>query len=64
MSYGGASGARAVEHLRLIMAELQIADVRAQVMLSHDFENYTTFKPAPNHEKSLNAMLDQVIAWR
>ncbi len=29
VSYGSASGARAVENLRLIMAELQIADVRA-----------------------------------
>ena len=28
-----------------------------------DFENFTTFKPAPMHEKSVNAMLDQVIAW-
>src|SRR5918993_86962 len=33
VSYGSAMGVRAVEHLRLIMAELMIADVRAQVML-------------------------------
>jgi NAD(P)H-dependent FMN reductase len=32
--YGSAGGARAVEHLRLIMAELMVATVRAQVMLS------------------------------
>lgn len=65
VSYGSAGGVRAVEQLRLIMAELQIADVRAQVVLSlaSDFENYTTFKPADRHEKSVNAMLDQVIAW-
>ncbi len=65
VSYGSAMGTRAVEHLRLIMAELQIADVRAQVMLSllTDFENFSTFKPASSHEKSVNAMLDQVIAW-
>jgi NAD(P)H-dependent FMN reductase len=58
-------GARAVEQLRLIMAEVQIADVRAQVMLSlfTDFENFTTFKPAPAHEQSVVTMLDQVIAW-
>jgi NAD(P)H-dependent FMN reductase len=56
---------RAVENLRLIMGELQIADVRAQVALSlfTDFENFTTFKPAAMHEASVNAMLDQVIAW-
>lgn len=65
VSYGSASGVRAVEHLRLIMAELQIADVRAQVMLSlfTDFENYSTFKPAPQHEKTVGTMLDQLLAW-
>ncbi len=65
VGYGSAGGARAVENLRLVMGELQVADVRAQVMLSlyTDFENFTTFKPAPMHEKSVNAMLDQVIAW-
>lgn len=65
VGYGSAGGTRAVENLRLIMGELQIADVRAQVALSlaTDFENYTTFKPAPQHEKSLKAMLDQLVAW-
>ena len=65
VGYGSAGGARAVENLRLIMGELQIADVRAQVMLSlyTDFENFTTFKPAAAHEKSANAMLDQLVAW-
>jgi NAD(P)H-dependent FMN reductase len=65
VGYGGASGTRAVENLRLIMAELQIADVRAQVGLSlfTDFENFSVFQPAPQQEQSVNAMLDQVIAW-
>lgn len=65
VSYGSASGVRAVEQLRLVMGELQVADVRAQVMLSlyTDFENFTTFKPAAMHEKSVNTMLDQLIAW-
>jgi NAD(P)H-dependent FMN reductase len=65
VSYGSAGGTRAVEQLRLVMGELQVADVRAQVMLSlfTDFENFTTFKPAAHHEKSVNDMLDQVIAW-
>jgi NAD(P)H-dependent FMN reductase len=65
VSYGSANGVRAVEHLRLVMAELQIADVRAQVMLSlrQDFENYTAFKPAPHHEKAVEAMLSQVVLW-
>jgi NAD(P)H-dependent FMN reductase len=65
VSYGGGGGVRAVEHLRLVMGELQIADVRGQVALSllHDFEDFTRFNPSPNHEGSLNKMLDQVIAW-
>lgn len=65
VSYGSAGGVRAVEHLRLIMAELQIADVRAQVTfsLATDFENYTTFKPAGHHGRTLDAMLGQVLSW-
>jgi NAD(P)H-dependent FMN reductase len=65
VSYGSAGGARAVEQLRGILAEVQVATVRAQVLLSlaTDFENYTAFKPDPRHEKSLGTVLDQVIAW-
>jgi NAD(P)H-dependent FMN reductase len=66
VSYGSAGGVRAVEHLRLVMGELQVADVRGQVMfsLSQDFENYTVFKqPGPQHEKAANTMLDQLVAW-
>ena len=65
VSYGSAGGARAVEHLRLVMGELQVADVRAQVMFSlfSDFENYRVFKPAAHHETTLDTMLGQVIAW-
>jgi len=45
VAYGSAGGVRAVEHLRLIMAEVQVATVRNQVALSlfTDFENYTKF---------------------
>jgi NAD(P)H-dependent FMN reductase len=65
VSYGSAGGTRVVEQLRLVMAELQIADVRAQVMLSlfTDFENFSVFKPSPFQEKAVSTMLDQVIAW-
>src|SRR5213080_43374 len=65
VSYGGAGGARAVEQLRLVLAEVQLATVRNQVLLSMftDFENFSVFKPAAHHEKSVNEMFDQVIAW-
>ena len=65
VSYGSAGGTRAVEHLRLIMGELQIADVRAQATfnLSSDFENYSVFKPAEGKEKTVTSMLDQLVVW-
>lgn len=65
VSYGSAGGARAVEHLRVILAELMVATVRAQVMLSlfTDFENFSTFKPDARHEQSVKTLLDQVVAW-
>jgi NAD(P)H-dependent FMN reductase len=65
VSYGGAGGVRSVEQLRLVMAELKVATVRAQVTLSlfTDFENFTKFKPASFQEKAVNTMLDEVVAW-
>jgi len=65
VGYGAAGAIRSIEHLRLTMAELQIADVRAQVSLSliTDFENYHVLKPAPFHERSLHKMLDEIVAW-
>ena len=66
VSYGSnAGGARAVEHLRLIAGEVQLADVRGQVALSffHDFENFSVFTPAERQEGLLTTMLDQVVAW-
>lgn len=64
VSFGSGMGIRAVEQLRQIMAELQVADVRAHLGLSlfSDFENFSVFKPGP-HERSATALLDQVIAW-
>jgi NAD(P)H-dependent FMN reductase len=66
VSYGGgASGGRAVEHLRLVMAELMVATVRAQVMLSFasDFQNYSIFNPLAQREGELATMLNQVAIW-
>lgn len=66
VSYGAqASGLRAVEHLRQIVGELQMADVRAAVGVSliTDFEGFTTMKPIPHHEPALNTMLDQLVSW-
>jgi len=65
VGYGSVGGVRAVEHLRLILAEVQVATVRAQVALSlaTDFEDFSRFVPQPRHERALTALLDQVAAW-
>ncbi|NOJ97944.1 NADPH-dependent oxidoreductase [Corallococcus sp. CA049B] len=65
VGYGSAGGVRAVEQLRLVAAELQLATVRAQVQLflSTDFEHYTVFKPDPAKEKQVNTLLDQLVSW-
>ena len=65
VGYGGNGGIRAVEQLRLVMGELKVAPVRAQVALSlfADFENFTTFKPRPEQQKAVDAMLNDLIAW-
>jgi len=65
VSYGAVGGARAAEHLRLVVAELQMADVRQQVALSliTEFENYSVFKPGDYNVPALNTMLDQIVAW-
>jgi len=65
VSYGADGGTRAVEHLRLVMGELQVADVRTQVSfhLYRDFRNYTEFHPEPQHEGNLTTLLDQLVAW-
>jgi NAD(P)H-dependent FMN reductase len=65
VGYGSAGGVRAVENLRLIAAELQMADVRAQVALplAAEFRDYTAFAPTPAAEEQLQAMLGQLTAW-
>jgi NAD(P)H-dependent FMN reductase len=65
VSYGAAGGARAAEHLRLVAGELQMADVRQQVVLSMftEFENFSAFKPGDHNLAALDVLLDQVVAW-
>jgi NAD(P)H-dependent FMN reductase len=70
VSYGVDGGTRAVEHLRQILGEVKVADVRTQVTLSlfTDFEitdpaEPGVFTPGERHESSLATLLDEVIAW-
>jgi NAD(P)H-dependent FMN reductase len=65
VSYGALSGARAVEHLRGILSELQVAHVRQQVSFSllSDFENFSVFNPAPYHDDFAEVLFSQLEAW-
>jgi NAD(P)H-dependent FMN reductase len=65
VSYGSLGGARAIEHLRAVCSELQIAHVRQQLSFSlfTDFENFTVFKPAAMHDDFVAALFDQVESW-
>lgn len=66
VSYGfTASGARAAEILRLVFGELQIADVRQQLLFSipADFEGYSSFAPGEHHLAALQAQLGQLESW-
>lgn len=65
VGYGGVGGTRAVEHLRGVLSEVQVAHVRQTLALSFftDFENFTEFKPAELHVASAQVMFDQLEAW-
>jgi NAD(P)H-dependent FMN reductase len=65
VSYGSLGGARAIEHLRAITSELQIAHVRQQLSFSlfTDFENFSTFKPADLHDDPATVLFQQLESW-
>ncbi|PZQ89074.1 MAG: NADPH-dependent FMN reductase [Leifsonia xyli] len=65
-SYGfSAAGARAADMLRPVLGELQIADVRQQLLFSLpvDFEGFSTFAPGEHHISSVQAMVGQLESW-
>ncbi len=65
VGYGGVGAARAIEHLRLVLAELQVATVRQTLTLSMltDFESFSTFKPGDYQLGFATTMFDQLVAW-
>jgi NAD(P)H-dependent FMN reductase len=65
VAYGSLGGARAIEHLRAIASELQMAHVRQQVSFSlvTDFVDYSEFEPATFHEDEASIMFDQLESW-
>lgn len=65
VSYGSAGGARAVEHLRGILSEMQVAHVRNAVSMSlfTDFENFSEFTPTEFSRQALGGVFDQLLPW-
>lgn len=67
VSYGAqAGGMRAVEHLRGVMAQMKVYDIREQVSLVEYYMNLDEkgqFKFNEHHEKAGNEMLDQLVFW-
>lgn len=70
VSYGFTGGVRAVEQLRLALAEVKVAGVRSQVALNlyrdftiSDMAQPGRFTPADHHRPVLHRMLDELIAW-
>jgi NAD(P)H-dependent FMN reductase len=65
VGYGAVGAARAVEHLRGVLSEVQIAHVRQAMAFSFftDFENFSVFKPADLHKEYVGVMFDQLEAW-
>jgi NAD(P)H-dependent FMN reductase len=63
--YGSFQGARAVEQLRLVASELQLAHVRQQLGFSlfTDFENMSVFSPGPQHDANAETLFTQLEAW-
>ncbi|GAA3732206.1 NAD(P)H-dependent oxidoreductase [Plantactinospora mayteni] len=63
IGYGIQGGVRAVEHLRLILSDLNVTDVHHTIALTlaEDFEDYTRFTPSDPQEKNLTIMLDELV---
>lgn len=64
VSYGTSYGVRAVEHLRGVVGELQMADIRNQVRfaLPGHFPD-RVFTPAPEHTAQATDLFDQLETW-
>jgi NAD(P)H-dependent FMN reductase len=65
VSYGSVGGARVVEQLRLVVAELRMADIRESLHIMRVSSLITDciFKPEEFHEKKTAAMLAQLDWW-
>ncbi|HVZ72563.1 MAG TPA: NAD(P)H-dependent oxidoreductase [Polyangia bacterium] len=68
VGYGNAGGARAIEQLRLMLVELQVAPLRGAVHLSREqfvgmLLEGKTFADFPALDKSAEMMLTELVWW-
>lgn len=65
VSYGGQGGLYAVDHLRGMLAGLEVATVAASVSLSlyTDFVELQDFRPHAHQAEAVDRMLDQLVTW-
>ncbi|HYN29414.1 MAG TPA: NAD(P)H-dependent oxidoreductase [Dermatophilaceae bacterium] len=63
--YGSSGGLRAAEQLKLVLGEVQVATVRAQVSISiyDDMTDFTTMSPRGHQAGSRATMLGQLERW-
>jgi NAD(P)H-dependent FMN reductase len=64
VGYGVAGGVRAIEHLRQVLGELRVADVRTAVTLSltADFTG-DALTPRAHQAEQVRRLADEVFAW-
>ena len=64
IGYGVAGGVRAIEHLRQVLGELRVADVRTAVTLSlsADFTG-DAFTPHAHQAEQVRRLAEEVFAW-
>jgi NAD(P)H-dependent FMN reductase len=66
VGYGSAGGSRAVEHLRGVAGELEMYDIKNQIMLFSPWNNLDVegkYQFNEHEESSANALLDNLIFW-
>jgi NAD(P)H-dependent FMN reductase len=63
--YGSSGGLRAAEQLKLVLGELQVATVRAQVSVSiyDDMADFSRMTPRDFQARNLQTMLEQTERW-
>jgi len=65
IGYGGLGASRAIEHLRLVLSEMQVATTQRNVnfLLAVDFINYSQFSPQNYQLASLEELFKQIELW-